>query len=30
MKDSLQGRLERVRIRGYLTDEVLLAEALQL
>ena len=30
MKDSLQGRLERVRISGYLTDEVLLAEALQL
>lgn len=28
--NSLQGRLERVRIRGYLTDEVLLAEALQL
>lgn len=27
---SLQGRLQRVRIRGYLTDEVLLAEALQL
>lgn len=28
--ESLQGRLKRVRIRGFLTDEVLLAEALQL
>lgn len=27
---SLQGRLERVKVRGFLTDEVLLAEALQL
>ncbi len=27
---SLQGRLGLVRVRGFLTDEVLLAEALQL
>lgn len=27
---SLQGRLKRVRVRGFLSDEVLLAEALQL
>ena len=28
--ESMQGRLERVRVRGFLSDEVLLAEALQL
>lgn len=29
-EESLQGRVQRVRIRGFLTDEVLLAEAAQL